>query len=50
MKLTKRINLLLDKKERANEAYYLAYDYDTAISLINSHSESETTTPFATEQ
>ncbi len=48
MELTKRINLLLGMKERANGAYYRVYDYDTKISIINSQSESEMTTLFAT--
>jgi hypothetical protein len=50
MELTKRIDLLLGMKERANGAYYRAYDYNTAINSINLQTESESTTPFATEQ
>ena len=37
-------------KERANGAYCRANDYDTAISIVNSQTESETAAPFATEQ
>jgi hypothetical protein len=50
MEHTKRIDFLLFMKERANGAYYRAYDNDTAISITNSQSESETTILFATEQ
>ena len=42
IELIERVNLLLSMKERANGAYYLAYDHDTAISIVNSQSESET--------
>ena len=37
-------------KEHANGAYFRAYDHDTAISIVNSQSESDLVTPFATEQ
>ena len=50
MELTERIGLLLGMKERANGAYYRAYDSDTAIIIVNAQSESETAVPFATEQ
>ena len=50
MELTEHIDLLLDMKERANGAYYRAYDSDTAIIIVNAQSESETAVPFATEQ
>ncbi len=35
MEPTKRINLQLGMKERANGAYYRAYDYDTEISSLS---------------
>jgi hypothetical protein len=50
MELTDRIDLLLGMNNCANGAYYQVYDYDEAISIINLRSESEMTTPFATEQ
>ncbi len=52
MELIERLDVLLGMKERANRAYFRAYDYDTAISIVNAHwqSESEMSTPFATEQ
>ena len=51
MELTKRIDLLLGMKERANGAYYKAYNQqDMAIHIVNSQSESETAAPFAMEQ
>ena len=41
MELTERIDLLLGMKERANGAYYRAYDCDTAINIVNAQAESE---------
>lgn len=50
MELSERLDVLLGMKERANGAYCRAYDYDTAISIVNSQTESETAAPYATEQ
>jgi hypothetical protein len=50
MELSERLDLLLGMKERANGSYYRAYDYDTAISIVNSQSESEIAAPFAMQQ
>ena len=36
MELSERIDMLLGMKERANGAYCRAYDYDTAINIVNS--------------
>jgi hypothetical protein len=36
MELSKRLNLLLGMNERANWAYYRAYDHGTAINIVNS--------------
>ena len=50
MELTERLDLLLGMKERANGAYYKAYDSDTAINIVNAQSETETAARFAKEQ
>ena len=50
MELSERLDVLLGMKERANGVYCRTYDYDTAISIVNSQTESETAAPYATEQ
>ena len=50
MELSKRLDLLLGMKERANGAYCRAYHCDTAINIVNAQTESEAAAPFATEQ
>ena len=50
MELSERLDLLLGMKDRANGAYCRAYDCDTAISVVNAQTESETAAPYATEQ
>jgi hypothetical protein len=50
MELSKRLDVLLGMQERANGSYYRAYDHDTVINIVNSQSENETASPFATEQ
>ena len=50
MELFERLDLLLGMKERAHGAYCRAYDYDTAINIVNAQTECETAAPFATEQ
>ena len=50
MELSERLDLLLGMKERANGAYCRACDCDTAISIVNEQTESETAAPYATEQ
>ena len=50
MELSERLDMLLGMKERANGAYCRACDCDTAISIVNEQTESETAAPFATEQ
>ena len=50
MELSERLDALLGMKERANGVYCRTYDYDTAISIVNSQTESETAAPYATEQ
>ena len=41
MELSERLDVLLGMKERANGVYCRTYDYDTAISIVNSQTESE---------
>ena len=50
MELSERLDVLLGMKERANGVYCRTYDYDTALSIVNSQTESETAAPFAMEQ
>ena len=50
MQLSERIDLLLGMEELANRAYYMAYDNNTAIHIVNSQSEYEIAAPFSTEQ